>query len=565
MKPVSRLLYDGYQFQLRGKFEEAARLYRKILRAEPKNADVMILLGIALDRLKQYAEAVNLYDQAIGIKPDSPQAHFNRALSLFNLYRLEDAAAAYRKAWELKPDLPHALSRYADLQRQLCDWRDYDRLERDVLAAAVDPGMVFHPSVILQFTDDPAIHLAAARSFVASMNLTAARPRPPYLSKQQDSKRIHLAYLSGDFRDHAVGHILIDLIENHDRSRFEVTAISTGRNDGSTFRKRYEKSFDRFIDAHTRTDEEIARRIAPLDIDILVDLMGHTALARYELLAARPAPIQVNFLGYPGTSGASFVDYNLVDPFVVPPAEQAFFTEKLVHLPDCYQPNGSKRDVAGRTPARSECGLPEQGFVFCSFNNSLKITPRVFDIWMRLLRRVPGSVLWLVKPSEVVERNLRREAEARGIDPTRLAFSPRVEFPDYLALHRHADLFLDTQPWNAHGTASHALWSGLPIVTCATRSFAGRVAGSLLRTAGLPELVTASLEDYESLAFALANNPEKLRELHERLVRNQDTSPLYDIGRYCRHIEQAYATMVEIWRRGEPPRAFTIEPIGRSA
>jgi predicted O-linked N-acetylglucosamine transferase (SPINDLY family) len=281
-------------------------------------------------------------------------------------------------------------------------------------------------------------------------------------------------------------------------------------------------------------------------------------------LAYRPAPIQVNYLGYPGTMGANFMDYIIVDPFVVPADQQPFFTEKLVHLPDCYQPNDRKRVIAERTPTRTECGLPEEGFVFACFNNTYKITPVFFDIWMRLLRGTPGSVLWLLQDNHWSADNLRREANARGVAPERLVFAPRCPLPEHLARHRLGDLFLDTLPYNAHTTTSDALWVGLPVLTCAGRSFAARVAGSLLQAVGLPELITHDLADYEALALRLATTPELLRDIRSRLERNRPTAPLFDTDRYCRHLEAAYREMWGLWQRGEPPRPIALPASGLS-
>jgi len=321
---------------------------------------------------------------------------------------------------------------------------------------------------------------------------------------------------------------------------------------------------DRFVDVRGATDPAVAQLLRDLDVDIAVDLMGHTAGGRAGIFAYRGAPVQVNYLGYPGTMGAPFIDYIIADPFLVPAGSERFYSEQVVRLPDCYQPNDTKRRIGERTPTRAELGLPARGLVFCSFNNSFKINPPMFDVWMRLLREVEGSVLWLLETSGVVKGNLRREAEARGVSGERLLFAPRVALEEHLARHRAADLFLDTLPYNAHTTASDALWAGLPVLTCAGRSFAARVAGSLVHAVGLPELVTASLAEYEALALALARGPARLAELRGRLERNRLTAPLFDIERYRRHLEAAYETMWERHLRGEAPQAFNVAPSSSS-
>jgi protein O-GlcNAc transferase len=288
--------------------------------------------------------------------------------------------------------------------------------------------------------------------------------------------------------------------------------------------------------------------------------MGYTQGGRWSIPMARPAPIQVSFLGYPATMGADFIDYLIADRWIAPLDDQPFYTERLVQLPECYQPSDTRR-VVGPAPSRATCGLPERGFVFCCFNNSYKITPAFLDIWTRLLRQIPDSVLWLVKSYPAVETNLRREAAARGIAPERLMFADRVPMAEYLARLAAADLFLDTLPYNAGATANDALWAGLPVLTCTGDGYSGRMAGSLLQAVGLPELVTGSLDEYEALALRLATEPEVLAGLRERLARNRDTAPLFDMARYTRHLEAAYRQMFETWQRGDPPSSFVIDPL----
>jgi len=322
------------------------------------------------------------------------------------------------------------------------------------------------------------------------------------------------------------------------------------------------RPFDRFVDVRSRSDEEVARMLLDLEVDIAVDLKGHTTGARPGILAHRPAPIQAAYLGYPGTMGAPFIDYLLADSFVIPQDEHRFYTEKVVYLPGCYQVNDARRAIAPRTPSRAEAGLPGDGFVFCCFNNNYKILPAVFGAWMRLLRDVPQSVLWLLEDNAAARRNLQEAARARGVDPARLVFAPRLPPAEHLARHRVADLFLDTLPCNAHTTASDALWAGLPVLTCAGTTFAGRVAGSVLCAAGLGELVTGSLQEYEALALALAREPRRLAAVRERLERGRQNAALFNTDQFRRGLETAYTRMWESWQRGEPPAAFSLEPEG---
>ncbi len=381
-----------------------------------------------------------------------------------------------------------------------------------------------------------------------------ARPRPSV-----PKSRITVGYLSGNFHSHAVAWLTAELFEKHDRGRFAIFGYSYGPDDRSPMRRRLAGAFDRFVDVKESSFAQAAQRIAADEVDILVDLMGYTKDTRPQILASRPAPIQVNYLGYPGTMGAEFMDYILVDDFVVPPDQQPFFTERLVHLPGCFQANDSQREISSRTPSRAQCGLPEDGFVFCCFNNSYKITPAVFDVWMRLLKAVPASVLWLSEGNRFVSANLRREAKARGVAAERLVFArPEPLMSDHLARHRVADLFLDTFPYNAHTTASDALWASLPVLTLSGRTFASRVAGSLLRTLGLPELITTSLEDYEQAALRLARDRKQLGDLRSRLKANRKTSGLFDGGRFARDLEKAYAAMWDDYASGREPQAFQV-------
>jgi predicted O-linked N-acetylglucosamine transferase (SPINDLY family) len=373
--------------------------------------------------------------------------------------------------------------------------------------------------------------------------------------------RIRIAYLSGDFRRHAVANVISELFEIHDRKRFEILGVSFGPDDASAIRSRLIKSFDRFIDATDRSDQNVARLLRDLKTNIAVDLMGHTNHARIGILADRAAPVQVTYLGFPGTTGADFIDYIIGDETILPPDQQPYFTEKFVHLPDSYQVNDSTLSPGSIRPSRSGAGLPDNAFVFCCFNNSYKIAQPVFEIWMRLLKAVPESVLWLFQPNRLTAENLRREAQARHVGPERLVFAHSLDLPDHIARQQLADLFLDTLPYNAHATGSASLWAGVPVLTCMGETFPGRVGASLLRAVGLPELVTQNLAQYEALGLRLATEPGLLASTRGRLASNRKTWPLFDSERFCRHLEMAYARMWEIFTRGEPPRSFSVAPI----
>jgi predicted O-linked N-acetylglucosamine transferase (SPINDLY family) len=370
--------------------------------------------------------------------------------------------------------------------------------------------------------------------------------------------RIRVAYLSADFHSHATAYLAAGLFEAHDRSRFETVAISFGPDDSSEMRGRLKGAFDRFIDVRDKSDHAAATLLNEMEIDIAVDLKGFTQDARPGILAYRPAPVQVNYLGHPGTMGARYIDYLIADRRIVPEGHERHYREKIVCLPDSYQANDRKRRIAERTPTRAEEGLPDTGVVFCSFNGSFKITPEVFDIWMRLLKSAEGSVLWLLDDNPTAVRNLKREAEARGVPAQHLVFAPRRPLDVHLARHRLADLFLDTLPCNAHTTASDALWAGLPVLACTGNTFAGRVAASLLFAVGLPELITDSLSSYEAMAMKLALDPTELAQLKAKLAAQRNTAALFDTERFTRDLESAYVTMWERSQRGMPPESFSV-------
>ena len=524
---------------------EALASYDRAIALNPNLAGAHNNRGNALQDFCRYDEAVASYDRAIALRPEYAEAFSNRGNALRHLKRYEEALASVDRALAIRPDHGQSLGIQLEVAQRICDW-----------TRTIDPARIFSPFPLLAAFDDPSLHLRCAESYVRD-KLT---PQPPPLwnGSVWRHDRIRIAYLSADFCSHATAYLMAGLLELHDRARFEIVGISFGPDDGSAMRRRMVAAFEKFHEVSATGDREVAKLLNRLEIDIAVDLKGYTQDARAEILAHRPAPIQVSWLGYPGTMAADFIDYVIADPVVLPFDQEKFYTEKIVHLPDCYQVNDAKRDIAQLTPSRREAGLPDRGFVYCCFNNTYKITPPVFDIWMRLLKAVEGSVLWLFRDNPAAERNLCRQAAARGIDPARLVFAERLQLENHLARHRLADLFLDTLPYNAHTTASDALWAGLPVLTCRGQAFAGRVAASLLHAVGLAELITDSLPAYEALALRLATDAALLGGLRARLAENRLSSPLFDTDRFRRHIEAAYLTMWELWQRGERPRGFAV-------
>ena len=581
----------GNALQKQRRFEEAVASYRRALAVQPDDAEAHYDLGRALRAMERLDAALDSYRRAVRLKPDFAAAHNNLGNLLKDLGRPEEAVACFRRAIALEPDFPaahHNLGNALDFQgklgdavaaleqaaaldpafagidwfharKRICDWDGY--CEHEAQARARVGTQAFR---LLTLSSTPTEQLACARRAAAAA-MAAVRDAMPGADRlphrqPEPRRRIRLGYISADFNSHAVAHLIAGLIEHHDRRGFEVFGYATSPGDGSPIRARLAAAFDRLVDLSTISDGDAARLIHADGVDILIDLNGFTRGARTAILARRPAPIQVNYLGYPGTMGADFIDYIIVDRFVAPSEQQEFFSEHLVDLPDCYQCSDDQRAIAEPAPSRAECGLPDQGFVFCCFNNAYKITPDFFDIWMRLLHAVPGSVLWLLATHPLARANLMREAAACGVAPQRLVFAPRLPLAEHLARHAAADLFLDTLPYNAHSTASDALWAGLPLLTCVGDTFAGRVAGSLLRAVGLGELAAASREQYEAMALRLAGDAGELARLRARLGQNRHTHPLFDTARCSRHLEAAYREMRRRWSEGRPPASFSVPP-----
>jgi protein O-GlcNAc transferase len=574
-----------------GSFEEGAELARKSLASDPNQARNHVILGRALhalglhddalfsfdraialapelapahanradvlSKIGRNAEALDSYDRALGWAPDSVADWMNRGVALIALNRHDEAVASFDHGFALDPDFAQADDFRAPLllsKLRICDWANLPAETAQLLAMVRVGKPLSLPYAIVAIPSSPAEQLQCARRYVQEQ---LAYP-PLWQGEVYAHDRLRVAYLSADFNEHPTAYLTAGLFERHDRSRFEITALSFGQNDNSPARRRLEAAFEHFIDVRDNSDHEIAVLMRRSEIDIAVDLMGFTKDNRLGVQARRAAPIQVNYLGYPGTTGAPYMDYILADATVIPEDHDAFYAERVVRLPGTYQINDNRRAMSQRAPTRGECGLPQDAFVFCCFNNPQKITPEIFDIWMRLLRGTDNSVLWLITGNAKAAANLRLEAEKRGIAPERLFFAPKASVAEHLARHRLADLCLDTLPYNAHTTASDALWAGLPVLTCLGDTFAGRVAASLLKAIGLDALITHTPDEYETLALRLARDPAYLATLKDTLNRNRDTCLLFDTQSATRHIEAAYLTMAEIVRRHEKPRSFNV-------
>jgi protein O-GlcNAc transferase len=584
------LLKRGILLGEKGRLDEALASFDHAVRLRPESADTFYNHGVALERMNRWGEAAASYDRALQLQPDHAGALLSRGIVLRELNRLTESLDSLGRLLRLEPEHADGLNAHADVLRRLkrfedaehslqrllavspsrayaqgqllnirldaCDWRDSAELSSQIEAGIERGERQNDPWRHSIYSRSAASQLHCAQIFAVDRCSTTAPPQA--IGQRVGHDRIRLAWLSPDFRQHPIGQLTVELFELHDRSRFETFGISFGQDDQSPIRQRIRNAFEHFVAVESWSDSAIVQWMGEQEIDIAVDLAGYTAGCRPNIFAARGAPLQVNYLGYPGTMGAPFADYILADPQIIPPRNDLFYSEKVVRLPDAYQANDRTRAITAATPTRGELDLPQDGFVFCCFNNNFKIMPDIFDVWMRLLRDIEGSVLWLLQDNQSAADNLRREAERRGVAPSRLVFAPRRSMNEHLARHRAADLFVDTNPYNAHTTASDALWAGLPLVTLSGETFASRVAGSLLKAIGLPELVTYGIEDYELLIRRLATSPPTLAELRTRLARNRLVQPLFNTDLFRRNVEAAFATMYDRHRRGLAPMSFDV-------
>jgi predicted O-linked N-acetylglucosamine transferase (SPINDLY family) len=500
--------------------------------------------GNSLRALMRFPEAVASYDEALSLDSSNAAAHYNRATAhlQWDLHP-EEAEAGYERVLQLNPAFPFLRCALFHLRRNRADWVSHTPgASRNELHRAVLNGeSAAAPFHFLSVTDSAHAQLQCAKTYAAARYGDAeaqwSRPR-------RDRSRLRVAYISPDFREHAVSYLMAGVFEKHDTSLFETIAVSLSPEESSPMGRRIKRSFPRFLDVSRQSDAAIVERLRSMDIDIAVDLGGFTDGTRPQIFADRIAPIQIGYLGYPGTLGAPYIDYILADEFVIPAQARGHYRERVVYLPDCFQANDDTREIDHRLSVRADAGLPDRAFVFCCFNNTHKIAPEMFDVWMRLLARVPGSVLWLLDTGGGASRNLRLQAQRRGIAPERLVFASRLPYPRHLGRLKLADLFLDTLPFNAGTTASDALWAGLPLLTCAGESFAARMGGSLLRAIGLPELITSDLEQYEARAQDLATHESELQTLRQRLEQNRLEFPLFDTDRFRINLESAFT---KIW------------------
>ncbi len=532
-------------------YESAEKALRKAIDLAPDLPPAHVNLGGVLNNLRRADEAVICCLKSIALDPDCFEAHDNLGTAFSLLRRYRDAVACFEKCLELNPSADYIYGDFLHAKMMICDWSGHQE-ELMRLETALPKGeKLANPFVLLGKCADPALQRKAAELFTMDqypedVTLGPIAPRPA-------AERIRLGYFSADFRSHPLSYLMAEVFERHDRSRFELVAFSFGASSQDPVRQRIRNAFDDFIEVDGKSDVEVAALARDRQIDIAVDLGGHTEHARLGIFARRAAQVQVGYLGYLGTTGAPYIDYILADQELIGQDESYLYTEKVAYL-SSYQANDSKRVISDRQFTRQELGLPETGFVFCCFNNSYKLNPQMFDVWARILERVPDSTLLLYVDNPAAMENLRVEAKSRGLTPGRIVMTcDRLPVPDYLARYRIADLFLDTLPYNAGTTASDALWAGLPVLTCKGKTFAGRMAASLLKSIDLPELVVANLQDYEELAVSLATRPDHMGQIRQKLQRNRLLAPLFDSERFTRDLESLYRVMHERNLAGLPP------------
>ena len=524
-----------------GRYEDALVWYSNAISLKPDYAEASLNKGATLKELGRYEEAIAFAQQALSINPNLAEAWSNKGVALKALKRYDEVIANYDRALSLKPNIDWVSGDLLHTKMKICSWSGLPESLEDISKKVASNEKVANPFPLLALTDDALLHKKSAEIYTQS-----SHPFNPVLGsilKRPPGQKIRIGYFSADFHNHATGYLIAELFELHDKTQFELVGFSFGPIIDDEMRQRLEKSFDQFIEVGRKSDAEVAQLSRDLNIDIAVDLKGFTQDARTGIFSYRAAPIQVNYLGYPGTTGAKYIDFIIADKILIPSELQSCYSEKVVYLPNSYQVNDRKRLISDRQPTKQELGLPEKGIVFCCFNNNYKILPTTFEGWIRVLKAVEGSVLWLLQDNSLAAENLKKEAEKQGVASDRLVFAERLPLPEHLARHRQVDLFLDTFPCNAHTTTSDALWAGLPVLTLMGTSFASRVAASLLNAVGLPDLITNTQEEYEALAIELALNPKKLADIKLKLANNRLTAPLFDTPLFTKDIEAAYIEM----------------------
>lgn len=555
----------GNAFKEQGKLSEAITCYKKALKLRPHSPETYFSMGHAFQSQGRLNGAIWCYQKALQLKPDHAQAYINMGHAFQSLGKSDEAIVCYRKVLEIEPECAEAYSHLVHELQRTCAWQELegltatlDDLTKEALDNRTKPAEA--PFFNITRLDDLSRNFGIARSWSSDIARQMSNFNIRFSSEDKKSSitKISVGYLSNDFRNHPVAHLIVRLFGLHDRDKFDIFCYSCGKDDGIYYREQIRQDCDKFVDVSNLSDADVAKCIHDDDIEILVDLMGHTKNNRLGICALRPAPIQATYLGFPGTSGADFFDYIITDKIVTPEDHAPYYSENFAYLPHCYQVNDHAQAISDKDWKRADFKLSEGVFVFCSFNHAYKIDSFMFDTWMKILHQVPESILWLLLGNKIAEENLKREAEARGVRPERLIFAGKLPKDEHLARLRLADLALDTRIYNGHTTTSDALWAGVPLITLQGNHFASRVSSSILTAVGLPELITYRLEEYQALALRLASNPTELKAVQRRLERNRLTEPLFDTPRFAKNLEKAYEKMWKIHLAGEKPRQIEV-------
>ena len=536
-------------YELR-RFDEAIQCFDAAIRFRPNFSEAWSNKGSSYSELKKFREAIIHFDHALGLDKEFAQTWFNKALTLSELKQYDQVIICLKKAVQLNPYLDWAFGELLHAKMKVCDWVDLENSFDTVFDEILKEKRIIHPFQMLGLTDDIKLHKKASKIFSKKFEPNNALGVIP---RHSIGHRIKLAYFSSDFYNHPTSYLINELIELHDRSKFEIIAFSFSPNVRDEMQLKLQEAFDQFIEVGNKSDIEVAQLSRDLSIDIAIDLKGFTQDSRPRIFSYRAAPIQVNYLGYPATMGTNYIDYIIADRELILSQFELQYSEKIVFLPFSYQPNDRRREISKTQFIRCELGLPSDAFVFCCFNNNYKILPSIFDGWMRILREVENSVLWLLEDNKWASENLKKEALLRGVSDKRLIFANRIKLSEHLARHHCADLFLDTFPYNAHTTSSDALWTGLPVLTLRGQSFASRVTSSLLNALDLPELIANSYQEYVALAIHFASDPKKLAEVKSKLIAKRLNSPLFNTPQFANSIESAYSAMFERYQAGLRP------------
>tara|TARA_Y100000590_G_scaffold326674_1_gene370765 strand:+ start:131 stop:2200 length:2070 start_codon:yes stop_codon:yes gene_type:complete len=538
------------------KINTALDYYNKSIKLNPNFPNVYINRAYILKDLKKYDLALEDCNRAIKLKPDFAEAYNNKAIILREMKNMENAYENYMKAYEIKPDLEFLIGSLMYTKLNLGIWNDFEKNVKSIEGKIIKGEIAIHPFSSLLLYDSPDLQKISSEVFLKKNYKSKLKGK--IFDKKNNNKKIHIGYYSSDFCLHPVSCLIANLLELHDKSQFELFGFYFGPDKNDEMLKRISRTFNNFYDVRNKTDKEITELSKKLNIDIAIDLMTYTEKNRFGIFIEKCAPIQVNFLGYPGTSAANCIDYIVADKILIPPENQKNYSEKIIYLPDTYQPNDSNKKISDKIFTKDQLKLPENNFIFCCFNKNQKINPRIFTIWINILKKVNNSVLWLLEENQTFVNNIKKECDKKNINSERIIFAKRMNLSDHLARHKLADLFLDTIPYGAHTTCSDALWAGLPVLTKIGSTFASRVSASLLKAINLDELITNSEKDYENLAVEFALNPKKLSNIKKKLSINIGKEPLFNTKLFTKNIESAYKQIYQRYKNNLPTTNIEI-------